>query len=321
MDVYIIENGQDFSSYFPKLKQSAKNNNNYIIGLDIEMCIKSSDCSGYWCLNPVSPLPCLIQLSTSTVCLLIRLTKFNKYLPSILIKLLTSDGWIKFGVGIEHDLKILSINYNLGHCGGGIELKNLANLAGIKTPNLSYLYSLFYPSLNIPTKTLSNWYATNLTEFQLKYATYDAYMSYKLGISFTNPMINLLKTKQKDNVTLIFHNNNYNNDNDEDDENDDNIKNNEIIEINNNNTNNLFIDYENITNLNNKNNINNNYIGRLNEISQRLSINPPQFVKLNNSIILKWNNKSIIEKNLSTDIKLMIIKQKLAKQLYNDHNL
>ena len=99
------------------------------------------------------------------------------------------------------------------------------------------------------------------------------------------------------------------------------IKNNEIIEINN-NTNNLFIDYENITNLNNKNNnINNNYIGRLNEISQRLSINPPQFVKLNNSIILKWNNKSIIEKNLSTDIKLMIIKQKLAKQLYDDHNL
>jgi hypothetical protein len=156
-------------------------------------------------------------------------------LPQKLINIIKNDSWVKYGVGIEQDLKILSNNYNLGQCCGSIELKNIALMAKINNPNLERLYNLLIGDHVKKSSSVCDW-SLELTNEQLNYAVKDAIMSYQLGNELLKPCICFINDTCNNKVSL----------------------------------NNIPINFINNNNNNNNNNIISvNYIGKLNEFAQQ----------------------------------------------------
>jgi len=195
---YIINTFDDFHKYFKHLKEDAMmgiNQKIYVIGLDTEFICKdnypdSFEQSKSWIVDTTSSkmAMCTIQIASPHVCMVINLTKMGKPLPKKLIALLTSDSWVKFGIGIENDLRILSLNYQLGHCSGSIELKSLAIMVGHPKPNLEFLYNQFVGGHVKKTSSVHDW-TKELTDEQISYAARDAIMSYQVGMSMINPTL------------------------------------------------------------------------------------------------------------------------------------
>jgi len=208
IDVYCIDTIEQFNKYFPILKNSAKRGNSvFVVGLDSEYISKSNHPKSFkkflWIKNSFDIAVCTIQLSTDKICLIINLCKIKR-LPNKLIMLLTNDCWIKVGIGIELDLKYISDNYNLGHCGGGIELKNFANLANYKHSSLSFLVQKLTNYHVKKDKSVCNW-SKNILDFnELKYAAKDAYFSYLLFIKIVTPTIEYLKNVEDGGLKLNF---------------------------------------------------------------------------------------------------------------------
>jgi len=170
----------------------------YVVGLDTEFISKdnypeSFEKSSQWVINNSCRVAtCILQVASKSVCLVINLVKMGKPLPKKLIKLLTSESWIKLGVGIDNDMRLISSNYQLGHCSGSIELKTFALIAGHPTPNLELLYNQLIGGHVKKTDSVHDW-TKDLTDEQISYAAKDAIMSYQLGISILNPSVSNIK--------------------------------------------------------------------------------------------------------------------------------
>jgi dsRNA-specific ribonuclease len=197
MNTYIVENCDEFHKYFNVLKEDARINSvpdRFVIGLDIEFISKANHPESFakslfWVNNnKCDQVVCLIQIATQSECMVINITKMQKDIPKNLINLLVSESWIKYGVGVEGDLRIISKNYNLGHCAGGIELSNLASMAKINNPNLERLYNTLIGDHVKKTSSICDW-TTDLNREQLMYAARDAIMSYQLGIEILAPSL------------------------------------------------------------------------------------------------------------------------------------
>lgn len=200
-DVYIINSTDDFNQNFSLLKEDAKTGSTpdtFLVGLDVEYISKDNyqesfaNCSNWVYDTPNNIACCLIQIATRNVCFLIHLPSMGKQLPSNLTKLLRNECWIKVGVGIELDLFHLSNNYRLGHCAGGIEIKNIASLANLTGNNMERLYGRL---LNYPVKksnSVCDW-SQPLTSEQIDYAVKDAIMSHQIFEKIMDPTIQYLK--------------------------------------------------------------------------------------------------------------------------------
>jgi hypothetical protein len=138
--------------------------------------------------------------------LVINLKDLGYPLPNSIINILTSESWIKMGVGISHDLKYLSESYNLPQCNGGVELYNMAVLANFERPNLLNLYRYFFgEEFDEKRDTQSdphNWLKP-LTEEQFSYVVGDTLMSYKIGMAVLEPAIRVLQSKK---IEIVKHN-------------------------------------------------------------------------------------------------------------------
>jgi hypothetical protein len=193
-NVYVINDKESFNKYFPLLQESSRVNCVHLVGFDIEFI--SQDCypnpfkiAHKWVKNTDCGIAaCIVQISTDKICLVINLTKLKKTIPKQLFKLISNESWIKMGVGIENDLKILSSNYNLGHCAGGIELKNLGILGQLESPNLANMYNLFHNSNVEKIDSMCDWSKDKLLAKELDYAAEDARMSYMLGKKMLMPV-------------------------------------------------------------------------------------------------------------------------------------
>ena len=260
MDTYIINSREDFHNYFPLLKETASINttpNVYSIGFDTEFISKANYPDSFKnALSWVNQTPnniasCVIQLASEKVCLIINLVKMKKPLPKKLIKVIISDSWIKFGVGIEMDLKNLSLNYNLGHCAGGIELKNMALLGGMNKPSMEHLFKIFIGGYIKKDISICDW-SKNLTDDELTYAAKDAIISYKLGIILLKPSFDMIKKITIDenilNINIKLHTNSDNKHN----------QNKDVINI--------------------------NYIGKLQEYAQKNKLDLPIYEELDSKI-------------------------------------
>jgi hypothetical protein len=195
---YLINSCDDFHEYYNILKDDATMGDQqkiFVVGFDIEFICKdnypeSFDKSETWVIdNSTKIAACTIQISSKNVCFLINLIKMKHPLPKKLITILTSDSWVKIGIGVDNDMQILSSNYQLGHCSGTIELKSLALMSGHPKPNLEFLYNQFVGGHIKKTNSVHDW-SNDLTNEQIKYAAQDAIMSYQLGITLFEPLLN-----------------------------------------------------------------------------------------------------------------------------------
>ena len=210
MEVYIINSLDDFNNYFHLLRKDANIHfKNKMVGFDIEYIAEANFSKSFQ--NATTWIPtisngiatCLIQVASENVCLIINLVQLVQNspndslaltecgLPKQLVKMITCSSWIKLGVGVDHDLKLLSQNYNLGHCSGGIDLKNIAQIANVSTPNLEYLYNTLYNENIKKSCSVCDW-SHPLTKKQISYASMDAIMSYKIGTTILQPCISIL---------------------------------------------------------------------------------------------------------------------------------
>ena len=200
LSVYYIQNIEELNTRFIEFKQSANIVNEYdyfvhlsvyIIGIDLEYCT----------INNLQR-PCVLQLSTSTICLVIHLLKFDT-LPEYIHELLTSPAYVKVGINIDIDMIILSNHYNLGHCSGVYDIQQLSILGGITTPNLLHVYSRITGDDTLTDLGLqtSNWTNDILTDEQIMYASQDAYMSYMLYMTLM-PSIQFLNTFAENEIVI-----------------------------------------------------------------------------------------------------------------------
>lgn len=198
LDAYYIRTSVELYKYLSLLENSAKKYgemNICCVGLDLEYVSAQSNAVKKieldWIENKdVNCIPCILQLSTDTCCLVINLKELGHPLPARLIHILKSDSWLKMGVGVSLDLMYLSQSYNLGYCGGTFEIRTLAILSQFTEPNLCHLYSYFFgPAYNTRSPTKPHNWLTPLTEDEFKYAAYDAYMSYRIGMKLLESLV------------------------------------------------------------------------------------------------------------------------------------
>ena len=209
MEVFLIESTDAFHKYYKSFKNSSKNNSIpeiFIVGLDIETICQDNQKESFsrsldWVeKNGNKIAACTIQIANSSMCLIINLIKFRKDIPKKLIEILTKDCWVKLGVGIERDLEILSYNFNLGHCSGAIELKNIALMANYKKSNLEFLFQTLIGPYSKENHSFTDW-SKELNSDLINYAARDAIMSYQIGKKILEPSVKLLETKTPVSIT------------------------------------------------------------------------------------------------------------------------
>ena len=196
VDVYVINNVSDCILYINKLLSY----NCHYIGIDAEWKPKKSKLDKN---NKIS----VFQISNHKICLIIQIQQL-KYIPKELISLLSNVNILKCGVNIHGDAKKFSKDYGFS-IHGIVDINNILLKCNfynddkfVKNNNGSTygLKQLSYNILNfITTKdmniTLSNWENKILTNKQIKYAAYDAIISFYLFnniIKFYNKIMNNL---------------------------------------------------------------------------------------------------------------------------------
>lgn len=196
MKTFYITTHQEFNDSFAKLEKIITKP--VVIGFDVEKICKANQPESFkkshkWVLSTNSGIAaCMIQIAYDDMCLLIDISKMTLPLPKKLLNIIVSDVWIKVGVGIEQDIKLLSENYKLGHCSGVIELKNFAQLAGCMNPNLGNIYrSLVGYTNKNNSKSICDW-SKSLSASDLIYAAEDACMSLLVYKKIFNPIIESL---------------------------------------------------------------------------------------------------------------------------------
>lgn len=123
----------------------------------------------------------LLQLSTNDKAFLFRLNQFD--LPNSLLKLLSNPSVVKAGAAIRDDIKTLQENRYF-EPGGFVELQDEAKDLGINNFSLKKLSGIVLGGKISKAQQLSNWEAETLSEAQLRYASTDAWISYKIYEDF-----------------------------------------------------------------------------------------------------------------------------------------
>jgi hypothetical protein len=213
--IMVIISKEHFDSIFVEFENSAKIKSNpeiYLVGLDTEYISRGNNSDSFsnclvWVKKAESIATCKLQLATSTMCLVIDLCEFEGNLPENLIKILTSESWLKTGVGIAKDLTNLSYNFELGQCNGGIELEIFSYLCNNPFHGLADLYKNVTGELiDIKKKnkkamvkdTYKIDWSKSLTVSQIEYASTDAIMSYIIGKALIDAILtNSVKLKTK----------------------------------------------------------------------------------------------------------------------------
>lgn len=203
-EINIIESEEAFDQIYEALAEKAVIKSNPVIrliGLDCEMINQHQypkSFEKYLELHPrIIPhnqtIVCKLQIYTEGLCILIDLVKMA-FIPDKLAELLKNESWLKTGVGISNDILLLSVNYNLGQCSSCLEMKNIASLCDIATPNLLDVYRTMTGdfSMNKDRVQLSDW-SLEFTLEQIRYARNDAYMSYVIGKKMIGIMCPALK--------------------------------------------------------------------------------------------------------------------------------
>ena len=190
-DILLINSRESLYTVWKAFKESAYRNGLYVVGLDIEYIAKANHLESYenalaWNdnLNGSYPAVCIIQIATSSMCLVINMVKVGSPLPSLLSEMLVSKGWLKGGVNIDSDMNYLSHNYCLNYCGGVIDIELLAKYSGITNPSLSILSSGDKDSENVGRR---DWSA-ELTVSMINYAANDAILSHMLLMKALNTL-------------------------------------------------------------------------------------------------------------------------------------
>ncbi len=212
MEVYVINNAEEFHGIYGRFKKSARVGSvpdTFLIGFDVEKISRANHSEsfvnvGNWiCIVECDTACCLIQLATDSMVLICNLVKIGHPIPRKLLDIVSNGSWIKVGVGIDQDLANLSDNYNMRHCEGGIELRNIALMAKISKPNLENLYSHMLGK-HIQKKTSICDWTQELTQDQLECAAKDAIMSYQLGKTILTPAIDAIKNSVHDAMNFEF---------------------------------------------------------------------------------------------------------------------
>lgn len=185
--IIYIDNVETFHQHFSALRESARGNttpDHFLVGFDTE----------YVEGNPKKV--CVIQVGTAEIVLVIHVAQFQtshlqhfpeegifkKILPKQLLQLIRSPSWIKVGVGVGLDLHYVALQYHLGHCSGGIDLKNLAHVMHLPQTSLVGLYNRFIKPTPLKSekkqKGVYNWALPTLPKEKIEYAGMDAYMAY-----------------------------------------------------------------------------------------------------------------------------------------------
>ncbi len=281
-NINIIESIDSFIKVYPKLEKASiyyqDASTIRLIGLDCEMISKNNLIETYekYLLEHSEITPyndiviCKIIIYTEGLCIIIDLAKFN-CLPKQLIEILKNDSWIKTGVGISNDFTILSHNYSLGMLVGSIELKNIGLLCGIQNPNLLELYKLLINDNQIAKSKNSSFdWSQELTLSQIKYARNDGYMSYIVGKKILQQLCPIIQNTIKQNIeNNITQNITKTKNSRSTSSDDDNLSDNGNVSENNN--------YDDILIEKMELNDNINYIGKLQEHSQKNNIPLPKY--------------------------------------------
>ena len=215
MHIYLVKTKEEWDKYFPVLRDSARTGTVpelFLVGLDTEFISRANfevsfQESKNWILDGSNDVAtCILQFASRTCCLIVYLTKIGPELPKSLIGMLISESWVKVGVGVELDLKYLSVNYRLGHCAGGIELRNFAIMSGMERSNLEHLYSVLTGHHVKKQKSIHDW-TKELTREQLEYCAKDAIMSREIFEKMFEPTLKFLSGKNyQDGFKLDFQN-------------------------------------------------------------------------------------------------------------------
>lgn len=123
--------------------------------------------------NPVV----LMQFADDKIALLLRTHLTKNWLPTSVRKALSSDYFVKVGVGSQNRTKMKS-TFDFSPA-GTVDLVDLARKKGIATENLKSLTSHFGLRMRKDSRIArSNWAAPELTHEQIQYAAEDAFFSY-----------------------------------------------------------------------------------------------------------------------------------------------
>lgn len=198
-EIIIITSTKHFDNVYESFKNSCRLRQNpdvYLTGLDVEYIQKNTNKNNFdeytnWLKRADKMAVCKLQLASKNMCLVIDLCKFPREMPYNLLKILMSESWIKTGVGLSHDLSLVSYCYELGQCNGCIDVKIFAELYGVKSPKLTELYRLITGQVTNKdrkiddTTEIRDW-SKSLTMENVEYAAFDAVMSYVVGYAFVS---------------------------------------------------------------------------------------------------------------------------------------
>ncbi len=128
-----------------------------------------------------SYLPCLAQAAGAREVVLFQLARADFSAP--LAELLSAEGIVKSGVGLEDDLRQMKKLFPFEQ-NAIVDLGTLARSHGLKQSGVRYLAALFL-GIRIPkgTKT-SNWATRRLSPQQVAYAATDAWVCRELYLRF-----------------------------------------------------------------------------------------------------------------------------------------
>lgn len=122
----------------------------------------------------------LLQLSTATEVVLIRLTTFkDKSRLAPVGNILSNKNILKVGVAIHDDAVGLAKDHDLW-CHNCLDLRTLAKAAGISVLSLSKIYATLFGKRISKGQRLTDWEAETLSDSQARYGALDAWAGRKI---------------------------------------------------------------------------------------------------------------------------------------------
>lgn len=162
-EIVVVDSPEMLETIIPRLYESG------ILGFDTET--KPSFKRGQ--SNKVS----LIQISTETVCYLIRLHKTG--FPKALVDWMEDANCAKIGLSLKDDMRELNKITPI-KAKGFVDLQNIVGNYGIQELSLKKVAAIVLGVKISKKQRLTNWEMGNLSESQMRYAATDAWICLKI---------------------------------------------------------------------------------------------------------------------------------------------
>ena len=169
--ILVVTTGEECESGIRRLIQDDSKDER-VLGFDLEWV-------PYGKKEPANPVA-LLQLSGNKIILLIRLKLMciDSQLPACLVDLLQDGSFVKTGVAIRYDAKLLSREYGI-HVANCVDLAKMAHLPDCGLSALCEMYMGVHMDKSKDVRCC-NWAAEILTQEQIIYAASDAWISREL---------------------------------------------------------------------------------------------------------------------------------------------